>query len=336
MSDKNKKFEPYLSIVTPCRNDNYAGNMLKKLILSLSILIKQLKKYNLDTEIIVVEWNPPADRPKLSSKLSILKPDKKIRIRVIEIDRKTHNKYFSNKKINFPAVAATNVGIRRSNGKFVVSKSADTIFSDALIKFISKKRLSSDCVYRADRVDVDVKEEKVKNNWQKYFDTNIISRRRHDNIGPYLKSCGDFMLMGRDSWHRIRGYPEPKMGIGYGEDGEALCAAIGSGLKQICLDDKLVVYKNKHSKQHSERTKIENNNILNFFYKIFDFFGKVFEFLKLKTAVYFFVRFVLGILNLPKTKMFGIKVRSVYRFHLVSRLRLNLGGINFIKNKNWG
>ena len=32
--------------------------------------INQLKKYNLDTEIIVVEWNPPKNRPKLSSQLS--------------------------------------------------------------------------------------------------------------------------------------------------------------------------------------------------------------------------------------------------------------------------
>lgn len=335
MNIKKKKYEPYLSIVTPCRNDNYAGDMSQKLILSLSILIEQIKKYDLDTEIIVVEWNPPKNRPKLSSQLSILKTDGKAKIRVIEIDNFIHNKYISNKKINFPAVMATNVGIRRSNGKFIVSKSADTIYSDELVKFISNKKLSSNCVYRVDRIDVNIKEENVKNDWQKYFNSNIVNRRKYNNIGPYVKACGDFMLMSKRSWYQIRGYPESKAGIGYGEDGEALSAAIGSGLKQICLSDKLVVYKNKHHNQHSERIKTDQKHISNLF-KISKKFDKILEFLRLKNLITFFVKFLLGVLNLPKTKTFGVEVRSAYRYYLVSVLRLKLGGMNFIRDKNWG
>jgi len=336
MNIKKKIHEPYLSIVTACRNDNYSGDMSKKLILSLSILVNQLKKYNLDAEIIIVEWNPPKNIPKLSSKLNILKTEKKIKIRVIEINNRLHNKYILSKKIKFCAVMATNVGIRRSYGKFIVTKSADTIFSDELLKFISKKNLSGSCVYRADRVDVNIKEEYVNIAWQKYFNSNIVKRRRYNNIGPYVKACGDFMLMSKHSWHKIRGYPEPKLGIGHGEDGEALFAAIGIGLKQICLSGKLVVYKNKHNKQYSERIKTDQKNTLHFFFKISDKFGKVLEFLRLKTLIYFFVKFSLGVLNLPKTKMFDVEVRSVYRYYLVSMLRLKFGGINFIRDKNWG
>jgi hypothetical protein len=336
MNIKKEIYKPYLSIVTACRNDNYSGDVSKKLILSLSILVNQLKKYNLDAEIIVVEWNPPKNRPKLSSELSILKTEKKIKIRVIEVDNFIHDKYILNNKIKFPAVIATNVGIRRSHGKFIVSKSADTIFSNELIKFIANKNLSSDSVYRADRIDVSIKEEYIKDDWQTYFDSNIVHRRRYNNIGPYVKACGDFMLMSKHSWYKIRGYPEPKNGIGNGEDGEALFAAIGIGLKQICLSGKLVIYKNKHNKQFSDRIKIDQKNILNIFFKVSDKFGKVLEFLRLKTLIDFFVKFLLGILNLPKTKMFDVEVRSVYRYYLVSRLRLKFGGINFIRDKNWG
>ena len=336
MNIKKEKYEPYLSIVTACRNDNYSGDMSKKLFLSLSILANQLEKYNLDAEIIVVEWNPPKKRPKLSSKLNILKTKKKIKIRVIEINNRLHNKYILNKKIKFPAVMATNVGIRRSYGKFIVTKSADTFFSDELLKFISKKNLSGSCVYRADRVDVNIKEEYVNIAWQKYFNSNIVKRRRYNNIGPYVKACGDFMLMSKHSWHKIRGYPEPKSGIGNGEDGEALFAAIGIGLKQICLSGKLVIYKNKHNKQHSESIKSDKKNILNFFFKISDKFDKVLSFLKLKSLIYFFTKFLLGVLNLPKTKRFDIEVRSVFRYHLISLLRLKFGGMNFIRDKNWG
>jgi hypothetical protein len=94
-----------------------------------------------------VEWNPSKNRPKLSSELSILKNEKKIKIRVIEVDNFMHNKYILKNKIKFPTVIATNVGIRRSHGKFIVSKSADTIFFNQLIKFIANKNLSSDSVY---------------------------------------------------------------------------------------------------------------------------------------------------------------------------------------------
>jgi hypothetical protein len=144
------------------------------------------------------------------------------------------------------------------------------------------------------------------------------------------------MLMSKHSWYKIRGYPEPKNRIGNGEDGEALFAAIGIGLKQICLSGKLVIYKNKYNKQQSDRIKIDQKNILNIFFKISDKFGKALEFLRLKTLIHFLVKFLFGILNLPKTKMFDVEVRSVYRHYLVSMLRLTFSGINFIRDKNWG
>ena len=41
-------------------------------------------------------------------------------------------------------------------------------------------------------------------------------------------------------------------------------------------------------------------------------------------------------MNLPTTKIYGIKVRSHYRWYLISLLRLKFKGLNFISDKNWG
>ena len=326
---------PYLSIVIPCRNDNYGGDIFKKLIISLTILIKQLNKFNLETEIIIIEWNPPTNTPKLSSEISKFKNLGKTTIKIIEVDSSIHESFIGSKKKGVVGSVALNVGIRRANGKFITPKMADTFFSDELIEFISNKTLDSNCIYRADRVDVNINPDLIDNDWQHYFDKNISYRGFYNKEGPHVKACGDFMLMSKSSWFSIRGFHEPKTVIGYGEDAEALYAALGLGLKQVCLDEKNCVYKIKHSNQHSERTANKNKYIdyFHYFSNKYDLYLNVFKF---KTILIFFFRFFFGILNLPITKIHGLKVRSHYRWYLISLLRLNFNGLNFIASKNWG
>src|SRR5262249_40140089 len=61
--------DPYLSIVVAARNDNHGGNMLVRMQAFLDSWIGQAKRYNLPSEMIVVEWNPPADRGPLRDEL---------------------------------------------------------------------------------------------------------------------------------------------------------------------------------------------------------------------------------------------------------------------------
>lgn len=336
MNNKFDSSNPYLSIVIPCRNDNYAGDMCKKLIISLTILIKQLNKFNLETEIIIVEWNPPKNKPKLSLEISKLKNLGKITIRIIEVNPSIHNSYVGSEKKGIVGSVALNVGIRRSHGKFITPKMSDTFFSDELIKFISKKSLANNCIYRTDRVDVNINLDLIDGSWQHYFNKNILYRGYYNKKGPHTKACGDFMLMNKRSWHSIRGFHEPKTVIGYGEDGEALYAALGLGLNQIYLDEKNCVYKIKHDNQHSERVKNKRKNFVNYLHFISDKYDSYLNFLKFKTILIYFFRFFLGIFNLPITKIHGLKVRSHYRWYFISLLRLKFNGLNFIGSKNWG
>ena len=84
---------------------------------------------------------------------------------------------------------------------------------------------------------------------------NILYRGSYDDFGPHAKACGDFMLMNKVSWHKIRGFHEPKTVIALGEDAEALYAALGTGLKQVCLKGKKCVYKIAHDNQYNKRLK---------------------------------------------------------------------------------
>ncbi len=55
-----------LSIVVVSRNDNHGGDMTRRMRLFVNGLIHQCNKFNLQAELIFVEWNPPKGRPLLS------------------------------------------------------------------------------------------------------------------------------------------------------------------------------------------------------------------------------------------------------------------------------
>ncbi len=58
--------EPLLSVVVVSRNDNHGGNMLQRMQLFVTDWLEQARRYALDSELIIVEWNPLPDRPRLA------------------------------------------------------------------------------------------------------------------------------------------------------------------------------------------------------------------------------------------------------------------------------
>ena len=53
---------PYISFVIAARNDDYGVNFLHRMQVFINVLLELVEKYSLDAELIVVEWNPPADK----------------------------------------------------------------------------------------------------------------------------------------------------------------------------------------------------------------------------------------------------------------------------------
>jgi hypothetical protein len=144
---------PYLSVVVTTRNDSHGGDPLKRLQSLTNTLDAQCRRTGLATELIVVEWNPPPDRPRVSSLLRL--PDAAFcTYRFIEVPPELHQSLQCADVLPLFQMIAKNVGIRRARGQFVLATNIDIIFSNELVDFIAAGRLERGCLYRVDRHDI--------------------------------------------------------------------------------------------------------------------------------------------------------------------------------------
>ena len=146
--------EPYISLVVAARNDDHGGNMLGRMQAMLDSWIGPAEHYGLPSEIVVVEWNPPADRPRLKSLLRWMPQPECCQVRFIEVPAEVHARFQNAASIPLHQMIAKNVGIRRALGEFVLATNLDIIFSAELMEFLAQRRLESGVMYRIDRWDV--------------------------------------------------------------------------------------------------------------------------------------------------------------------------------------
>src|SRR2546427_12306191 len=84
--------DPYLSVVVTTRNDDHGGDPLKRLQAFVNTLAAQCARTGLDAEVIVVEWNPPDDRPRVHELLRV-PSDAPFPVRVVEVPARTHETF---------------------------------------------------------------------------------------------------------------------------------------------------------------------------------------------------------------------------------------------------
>ncbi len=267
---------PYISFVVAARNDDYGGNFLHRMQVFVNVLLGLAEKHSLNLELIVVEWNPPAGKESLSRAISWPSGLKSAKVRFIEVPLETHRKVLGSDKLLMFEFLAKNVGIRRAKGEYMVVTNPDIIFNDELIGFLASKKLSPECFYRMDRYDVkktiplnmSVKEQLdfCEKNWTAvrtmkadrkrafpYFDysnlRSILSRIRSMFIrdprtGIHTNASGDFFLMARSEWNKLRGYPE--LPLPCFVDGYMCFIAASSGLPQVILNSRKRIYHQSH------------------------------------------------------------------------------------------
>lgn len=163
------KCEYYISFVVATRNDNHGGNMIKKNQYFIDNWVKKTKKYKLSSELIIVEWNPDKDKKSLKKVLKFPKLQSYQSIKIITTTNNIYKKKNLNKRIKFYQMIAKNIGIVRSQGRFILSTNIDIIFSDELIKKLSKKLLKEKTIYTAERYDLDFNDFKKRINNKNYL-----------------------------------------------------------------------------------------------------------------------------------------------------------------------
>lgn len=145
--------QPYLSVVVATRNDDHGVDLLRRTQIFLEGLAAQARRHRLDTELIVVEWNPPADRPPLAETLAWPASGPYFSARVITVPEDVHRRLKHSERLPLFQMIAKNVGIRRARGEFILATNVDLLFSDELMSFLARRSLRHDRLYRVDRYD---------------------------------------------------------------------------------------------------------------------------------------------------------------------------------------
>jgi hypothetical protein len=175
---------PYLSVVVTTRNDGHGGNPLERFQAFVNNLTAQCRRMNIPAELIVVEWNPPADRPRLRDALK-WPLDSPCEIRIIEVPAQLHRTLKHPEAFPLYQMIGKNVGIRRARGQFVLSTNADILLSNDLAETIAARALKPGVMYRVDRhdVDADVPPDGTLDELLEYCRTHQI--RKHTRWGTF-------------------------------------------------------------------------------------------------------------------------------------------------------
>lgn len=145
--------EPYLSLVVTARNDDHGGNLLGRMQIFVDGWLAQARRHNIPSELIIVEWNPPAGRPPLAEALQWPTDFGPCDVRIITVPPDIHSRYEHGANLPLYQMIGKNVGIRRARGRFILATNIDILFSDELAAFLGSQQLRADRMYRIDRHD---------------------------------------------------------------------------------------------------------------------------------------------------------------------------------------
>lgn len=245
---------PYLSVVIASRNDAYAGGMLRRLQVWIDAFVSQMERFDLPSELLLVDWNPPAGKA-LWKALEWPAVTRQCSIRVITVPPQLHDKLPFADRLSILIHRARNVGIRRALGEFVLPTSPDILFSNELVEWFARRELDPMCAYRVARRDVpeealryestDKRLRFCRKNVQRVHTRE--SSQRIDGL-PHLftNGAGDFTLLSRDMYFRLHGIPEEREFHSMHFDSVFCFMAYAAGAREIELGAPLRIYHVDH------------------------------------------------------------------------------------------
>jgi hypothetical protein len=172
----NNDFRPYLSVVVTARNDDHGGNLLGRMQTFVNALLAQAKRHAVPLELLVVDWNPPPEKPPLSEALRWPADLGPAEVRFIEVPPALHHTLPHAAALPLYQMIAKNVGIRRARGQFVLATNIDVLFSHELFELFAQRRLEPGWMYRIDRHDAmqDVPVDAPIDEQLRYCETHLI------------------------------------------------------------------------------------------------------------------------------------------------------------------
>jgi hypothetical protein len=138
------------------RNDDHGGHLLERTQLFIDGIADQARRFALDCELILVDWNPPSYRPGLADVLGYPGAGGHLATRVITVPADVQRSLPNAKAFPMFETIAKNVGIRRARGRMVLVTNIDILLADPLAARLAARDLDeTGSVYRTDRLDID-------------------------------------------------------------------------------------------------------------------------------------------------------------------------------------
>ncbi len=222
---------PAISIVVTARHDNYGGPFTERILKPLEFNCARLAGEQLDFELILVEWDPIPDRPLLSEIVTRHLPRPAAgAIRRIVVAPEYQRALTQNPRAGYFEYIAKNVGIRRAAAPLVLVTNVDVLLGREVVAAIAAGRLDGGTIHRAARVDVKLGIDQTGLDWEALEDPANHDRRPTLRPPLFGGAAGDFLLTGRDTFHRLRGFNEVYRAARSGIDLNFLVKAYGAGV----------------------------------------------------------------------------------------------------------
>lgn len=138
----------YISFVMVSRNDDYGGNLRHRMQTCLDSIVSLADRYEVPTEVQLVEWNPPKDSPPLEEILEFPDETATTDVNFLTVPPDVHDALPGSDSLPLFEYIGKNVGIRRASGEFVLSANPDLIFNEKFFEFLASQRLSHEKFYR--------------------------------------------------------------------------------------------------------------------------------------------------------------------------------------------
>ncbi len=259
----NKKQNPYLSAVIYTRNDGYGG---KRHEAGIKGLLLQAEKHHLRLELIMVEWNPPPDKPLLKDIFPWPQNLNFCTIRAIVVPASIHARYKFSDKYPIHGTVTFNTGIRRARGEFVLSTTPDILFSDEIMEFLAAEKLDKNTMYginihfvdgdAANRPSLEEQLVYCSNKFRSVSDIgSAIDINPAEEPIIQREGPGDFILLPRECWNLIHGYPEIDI-VGANTGDLVVHMAYLSGARDVILREPMRVYHMGHETKRESVSKM--------------------------------------------------------------------------------
>lgn len=142
--------EPDLSVVLVGRNDGYGGDFVGRVQTCIKALAAGQALTGVAVEVVLVDWNPPDDRPPLGELVPEERPS---RVRVVTVPPDLHRSLENPGGLPLFEYLGKNVGVRRASAPAVLVVNPDIVVFPSVLTLAGYPLLSEQVFVRMDRHD---------------------------------------------------------------------------------------------------------------------------------------------------------------------------------------